>query len=321
LEVDVVARTKRVLLREVDGLPLYFANSVVVGPVSGKVYLTDSSQRWRRREFIYEVMESTPTGRLIAFDRQTGRANILVQDIAFANGLLVDPRAEAFLLFNELNRVRILRFDLNKHAATADPVDASAVLPTDGRPLPPNSSSSPLSILISNLPGVPDNLAWEAAATASSEVSEGVEAKRGSAASAAATGPLYLWTGCGTARTAPFSLTDALASWPSVRAVMAALLPKQLFLRLVPRIGLLLRLQIDEPVAGGSNSVPTAHIVESLQDPKGARTALLTGAYEHEGYLYIGSISHDVNFLPRIAWTAANRTDTTHRWTKKQSGA
>jgi hypothetical protein len=166
---------------------------------------------------------------------------------------------------------------------------------------------------------VPDNLAWEAAAAAASAgVSEGVEAKRGNAPhAAAATGPLYFWTGCGTARTAPFSLTDALAGWPSVRAVMAALLPKQLFLRLVPRIGLLLRLQIDEAATGSSSSVPTAHIVESLQDPKGARTALLTGAYEHQGYLYIGSISHDVNFLPRIAWTAANRTDTTHRWTKK----
>jgi len=295
LEIDPAAKSKRVLLREVDGRPLYFANSVVVGPKTELVYFTDSSSRWRRREFIYEVLEAAPTGGLIAFDRVRKEARVLAHNLAFPNGILVDPRAEKFLLFNELNRARILRFDLAKQPASKalPAVDAAAVLPTDGRPAAQDASSSALSILLDNLPGIPDNLAWESAA-ASGSVSSG---------------PAYFWVGCGTKRTQPFSLTDFLAGWPSVRATLAALVPKEFFLKLVPRIGLLLRVEVADVTTGRE-----ARIAEALQDPAGARSALLTGAYEHRGYLYIGSISHDVKFVGRIPWGAANRTDTTHRW-------
>lgn len=111
LAVDVDTRAKTLLTEQVDGLPVFFTNSVVVGPRTGKIYFTDSSQRWRRTDFIFECMESRPTGRLIEYDPKTKQARTLVDDVAFANGLLVDPD-ETYILFVELNRAQILRVDL-----------------------------------------------------------------------------------------------------------------------------------------------------------------------------------------------------------------
>jgi hypothetical protein len=58
MAVDVDKKTKTTLVTQVDGLPIFFANSVVVGSRTGKLYFTDSSQRWRRTSFIYECMVS-----------------------------------------------------------------------------------------------------------------------------------------------------------------------------------------------------------------------------------------------------------------------
>jgi sugar lactone lactonase YvrE len=284
LEVDVVARTKRVLLREVDGQSLYFPNSVVIGPRTGLVYFTDSSTRWRRRDFIYEVLESQPTGRLISYNRSSGKSRVLVKNIAFANGLLVDPVREQYIILNELNRARLLRVDLQQAAFALPTIDAITALQAqeDVAVTPANPTSPPkiLSVLISNLPGIPDNLSWE----------EDDQSGR-------------FWVGAGTARQQPFSLGDALAPWPSVRTFLAALLPKTFFLKTVPRVGLLMQLQLDGPNAR------SASIVDTLQDNTGA-TTLLTGAYQHRGYLYIGAISHEYNYVGRIPWGVRRPTPT-----------
>jgi sugar lactone lactonase YvrE len=55
--------------------------------------------------------ENFPTGRLIEYDPKTKVSRTLVDDVAFANGLLVDAD-ETYILFVELNRAQILRYDL-----------------------------------------------------------------------------------------------------------------------------------------------------------------------------------------------------------------
>lgn len=300
MEVDVVARTKRVLLASVAGSPILFANSLTLSSNGDKVYFTDSSSRWTRENFIYEVLQSTPTGRLIEFDRRTHEARVIVTNVAFSNGLLLNYAATTpvpasgdksakvaassspsspYLILVELNRARLLRVDLSK------PIDA----PIDWRLAQhqaPGSSASPVSILIDNLPGIPDNLAWE-----EDDASRSWDRRR-------------FWVGCGTARKAPFSLTDSLAPYPAIREALAWVLPKQAFLRLVPRVGLLLRLEVEA-------SHSTARIVESMQDNSGG-IMLLTGAYEHGGYLFVGAIAHEVNYVARIPYSKANKTDTTY---------
>lgn len=276
LEVDVIARTSRVAVREAAGTPIYFANSVAIFPGDNNtVYFTDSSSRWRRRDFIYEVMEARPTGRLIAYSRTTGAVRVLVTGVAFANGLLVDPVEGRYLILNELGRARLLRVDLDQIKSVkngAAPIDWQVA---------EHQAPGALTVLIDNLPGIPDNLVWEEDRTSG-----------------------RFWVGCGTARSRPFSLTDSLAPWPLLRDGLTWLLPKSAFLRMVPRVGLLLRLELDADHR-------SARIVESLQDRSGAYP-LLTAAYEHRGFLYVGSISHDVDFVARIPWTAHNRSDATH---------
>lgn len=125
---------------------------------------------------------------------------------------------------------------------------------------------------------VPDNLSWEAGSHT------------------------RFWAGCGTARRPPISLTDVLAPFPWFRTALASLLPKAVFLRMVPRVGLVLRLEVS-----GSGPSQSASVVDSLQDPTG-RLHLLTSAYEHQGYLYLGSISAQLNFIARVPWPEKNLT-------------
>lgn len=271
LEVDVRAKTSRVVVREAAGTPVYFANSVALFPGDNDtVYFTDSSSRWRRRDFIYEVMEAQPTGRLIAYSRSTGAVRVLVTGVAFANGLLVDPVEGRYLIINELGRARLLRLDLDRIKSDAAPIDWQVA-----EQQMPGGGGGALTVLIDNLPGIPDNLAWEEDRTNG-----------------------HFWVGCGTARSRPFSLTDTLAPWPLLRDGLTWLLPKSAFLKMVPRVGLLLRLELASDLRAKH---ATARIVDSLQDHSGAYP-LLTGAYEHRGFLYVGSISHDVDFVARIPW-------------------
>lgn len=283
ISVNVTAKTKHLLLDRVDDVRVYFANSVVVGPKSGRIYLTDSSQRFRRRDFLYEVIESSTTGRVIVYDPKTKESKVLADEIAFSNGILVDP-TESFLLVNELNRAQIVRFDLTKFD-----FDSGAVIHWNQRR---DVDDHAASVFIDNLPGFPDNLAW-----ASKD-----------------NGALTLWVGLGSKRTTPFSFIDSVSSYPKVRNFLVSLLPKTAFLKFVAKIGLVARIRVH---SGATLFNPKGYtmgtIMETLQDPTGG-IHLITGAYEENGYLYLGSISDEINFLPRIPWTQKNATDESWRF-------
>lgn len=144
-----------------------------------------------------------------------------------------------------------------------------------------------MSVFIQNLPGIPDNLMWEADGAGQT-----------------------FWVGCGTKRSAPFNVLDAAGPYPRVRNFLINyVVPKHLILSLVERIGLLVRIRVQsKKTAFNPHGWAMGTILETLQDPTGA-LHLLTGAYEHAGFLYLGSISNHVDFLPRIKWNQANKTD------------
>lgn len=283
IEVDVDAKTRTILIDQINGTPIYFTNSVVVGPNSGRIYFTDSTSRWRRREFIYEVMEGKPTGRVISYDPTTKATRVIADQIAFANGILVDP-TESYLLVSELNRAQILRFDIREESLVDEPVHWDSRRDQD---------DERASVLIDNLPGINDNLSW---------------------AAPDADGALTLWIGCGTKRSRPFSTTDALSSHPMLRNILTWLVPQPLLLRVVPHIGLVLRVRVsNKKTLFNPKGWTIGTLLETLQDTNGKTIHLITGAYQHKEYLYLGSISDHIHFVPRIKWTDKNNTDTTWR--------
>lgn len=122
----------RVVATEHAGVPLRFADDVDVGP-DGTVYFSDASSRFDA--FRPDLVEHGPNGRLLAYHPDTGRTELLVGGLHFANGVAVGPEGR-YVLVNETGSYRIVRRWLAgpKAGTTEAFVDA--------------------------LPGFPDNVTW-----------------------------------------------------------------------------------------------------------------------------------------------------------------
>lgn len=121
-----------VLSTEADGLPFGFADDVDVGP-DGVIYFSDASSKYDQHHYKWDLVESRPNGRLLAYDPATGTTNTLLGDLYFANGVAVSPDG-TFLLVNETSRYRVRRYWL------AGPRQGDS------------------EIIINNLPGFPDGI-------------------------------------------------------------------------------------------------------------------------------------------------------------------
>jgi sugar lactone lactonase YvrE len=112
------------------GLP----DDVDVGP-DGTVYFTDASSRFNLHQTREDVLEHHGRGRLLAFHPGTGRIDVLLSGLDFANGVAVAGDG-TFVAVNETGTYRVLRYFLQgPKRGTAEP-------------------------LVENLPGLPDNVTW-----------------------------------------------------------------------------------------------------------------------------------------------------------------
>ena len=116
-----------------------FANNLALGK-DGVIYFTEASRKFGARRFrdtmeatLYDVMEHGGHGRVLAYDPATGAAEVLLDNLAYANGIAISPQND-FLLIVEMNEYRVL-----KHWLTG---------PDQGR----------TEVLLDNLPGFGDNL-------------------------------------------------------------------------------------------------------------------------------------------------------------------
>ena len=116
-----------------------FANNLALGK-DGVVYFTEASRKFGAKRFrdtmeatLYDVMEHGGHGRVLAYDPATGSAEVLLDNLAYANGIAISPRDD-FLLIVEMNEYRIL-----KHWLAG-----------------PNQGKT--EVLLDNLPGFGDNL-------------------------------------------------------------------------------------------------------------------------------------------------------------------
>ncbi|MDI9246511.1 SMP-30/gluconolactonase/LRE family protein [Marinobacter sp. CHS3-4] len=129
-------KTITVLSREAEGTPFRFTDDVDIAP-DGRIYFTDASSRFTQPDYMLDLLEMRPHGRLLRYDPATGRTKVLLRNIHFANGVAVSPDGK-YLLMNETWKYRILRYWI-----TGPDKDTAEVF-------------------VDNLPGFPDNLAVDA---------------------------------------------------------------------------------------------------------------------------------------------------------------
>jgi sugar lactone lactonase YvrE len=115
-----------------DGKVVGYTDSLAISP-SGRIWFTCPSRRWSLNEIRLDAMETQPTGRLRSYDQATGNARTELDQLMFANGVVVDP-GERFVLVNEWYGYRITRLWIDG--------------PQAGR----------REVFFENAPGYPDNL-------------------------------------------------------------------------------------------------------------------------------------------------------------------
>lgn len=115
-----------------DGIPFKFTDDLDISK-DGTIYFTDASFKYQQTEYLYDLMEAKPHGRLLKYDPKTKTTSTLLKDLYFANGVALSKNEE-FLLVNETYRYRITRFWLKG----------------------PKKGTS--DIFIDNLAGFPDNI-------------------------------------------------------------------------------------------------------------------------------------------------------------------
>jgi sugar lactone lactonase YvrE len=99
----------------------------------GRIYFSDASDKFDHTEYLYDMLEARPHGRLLRYDPATKKTEVLLDGLYFANGVALSQN-EDFLLVNETYRFRITRYWLTGDRA---------------------GKSEPF---VENLPGYPDNI-------------------------------------------------------------------------------------------------------------------------------------------------------------------
>ncbi|KAK9874105.1 hypothetical protein WA026_002459 [Henosepilachna vigintioctopunctata] len=116
---------------EIDGRKPKLPNSLVVA-CNGDIYWTDSDTNFSLQDIVYSLL-GDGSGRLIHYSAKTGKNEVLLDNLHFANGVKLSHN-EDYLLVSETNKNRIHRIYLK------------------------GPKKSVNEIFIDHLPGMPDNI-------------------------------------------------------------------------------------------------------------------------------------------------------------------
>ncbi|WP_166222879.1 SMP-30/gluconolactonase/LRE family protein [Pseudomonas atagonensis] len=123
------------LTTDANGLAFGFTDDVAIDKSGHYAYFSDASSRWGYGHDGEAIIEHGGDGRLLRYDFQSGKTSVLLDKLEFANGVTLGPD-DAYVLVNETGAYRISRYWLTgPKAGTHD-------------------------LFIDNLPGLPDNLAF-----------------------------------------------------------------------------------------------------------------------------------------------------------------
>ncbi len=97
----------KVLCTEAGDHPFRLTDDVDVDS-QNVAWFSDASYKWALQEYMNEVLESAPKGRLLKYDINTGECSVVLDELFFANGVAVSPD-ETYVLVNETTRYRVKR--------------------------------------------------------------------------------------------------------------------------------------------------------------------------------------------------------------------
>ncbi|SBT66372.1 Sugar lactone lactonase YvrE [Micromonospora sediminicola] len=99
-----------------SGPPVHLADNAAVAR-DGTVYFTDSSDRFPLSQWKRDLLEHRPNGRVLAYDRRSGRTDVVADGLYFPNGLALTPDESALMLVETATH-RLLRVELPGGRAT-----------------------------------------------------------------------------------------------------------------------------------------------------------------------------------------------------------
>ncbi|XP_052174624.1 protein STRICTOSIDINE SYNTHASE-LIKE 10-like [Diospyros lotus] len=118
---------------EADGVPFGFTNGLDIDQQTGFVYFTDSSSRYRRRNYVSVIARGDSTGRLLKYDPGSGQTTVILGNLTFPNGVALSRDGD-FLLVADTTNCRILKVWLQ------------------------SSNAGRVEVFAGGLPGFPDNI-------------------------------------------------------------------------------------------------------------------------------------------------------------------
>ncbi|CBI36701.3 unnamed protein product, partial [Vitis vinifera] len=119
------------LVTHVQGKPILFANDLDIHK-NGSIFFTDTSKRYNRMNHFFILLEGEATGRLLRYDPPTRTTHLVLDGLAFPNGVQLSGD-QSFLLFTETTNCRLMKYWLE-------------------------GPKSGIVELVANLPGFPDNV-------------------------------------------------------------------------------------------------------------------------------------------------------------------
>lgn len=132
--------------------PIRYADAVVVAR-DGKMYFTDASRRFGPKEWggtfnasVLDILEHASTGHVLVYDPATAMTRVVMSDLSFANGLALSAD-EKSLFVAETGEYRVWKIAIDTRDLSAKTIVGA----TDAKP-------GQARIVLSNLPGYPDNL-------------------------------------------------------------------------------------------------------------------------------------------------------------------
>ncbi|XP_059655218.1 protein STRICTOSIDINE SYNTHASE-LIKE 13 [Cornus florida] len=96
------------LATHVEGKPILFANDLDIHK-NGSIFFTDTSKKYNRVKHFFILLEGEDTGRLLRYDPPTRTTHVVLDGLAFPNGVQLS-KDQSFLLFTETTNCRLMKY-------------------------------------------------------------------------------------------------------------------------------------------------------------------------------------------------------------------
>ncbi|KAK6266228.1 hypothetical protein QUC31_017065 [Theobroma cacao] len=96
------------LATHVEGKRILFANDLDIHR-NGSIFFTDTSKKYNRVNHFFILLEGEATGRLLRYDPPTKTTHIVLDGLAFPNGVQFSMD-QAFLVFTETTNCRLMKY-------------------------------------------------------------------------------------------------------------------------------------------------------------------------------------------------------------------